>query len=279
MDTLYYNNALADAAKVQVGINNRAFKYGDAVFETIKYAHGQLRFWEDHYFRLMSSMRILRMEIPMDFSPEILEERVQETILANHAEHTAHRVRITVFRAGGGYYTPETNTIDYLIEVERWPHHAYELNTNGLAIDLYKDFYKQKSLLSNLKTANAMLYVLAGIYKSENGFDECILLNDDKHVVEAISSNLFMVKNDVLYTPALNTGCLKGIMRKQIIALAAKLKIAVHEENFSPFELQKADELWLTNALHGIQWVGNYRKKHYGNALAIRFTEALNQSI
>ena len=279
MDTVLFNGGLLDKNRVNFTAHNRAFKYGDGVFETIKYANGKILFWEDHYFRLMSSMRILRMEIPMDFSPETLEERILETISANHAEQDANRIRLTVYRAGAGRYTPETNEIEYLVESEKWPQASYELNESGLSIDLFKDYYKQKGLLSNLKTANSLLYVLAGIFKNENRLDECVLLNDDKHVVEAISSNLFMVKDGVLHTPATDTGCLKGVMRKNIIALARKMKLQVIEDRFSPFELQKADEVWLTNAMTGVQWVGNYRKKIYGNELAVKMIEALNQSV
>lgn len=274
-----YNGEILDPSQVSFPITNRAFRYGDGVFETMKYANGAIHFLEDHYFRLMSTMRILRMDIPMDFSPEYLEEQIKETIEANHTESQANRIRLTVFREGAGKYSPETHAVSFTIETERLPHVDFELNAEGLAVDLYKDFYVQKSMLSNLKTANAQLYVLAGIFRTENGLDECLLVNDDKNVVEAISSNLFMVKGDVVHTPALETGCLKGVMRKNIIQLLKNLKIDIVEDAFSPFELQRADELWLTNAVNGLQWVGHYRKKKYGNELAIKINEALNRYV
>ena len=273
---ILYNGELLAPENVNFSSTNRAFRYGDAVFETMKYANGKVLFLEDHYFRLMSTMRILRMEIPMNFSPEFLEEQINEVIAANHAERQANRVRLTVFRAGAGLYQPETNDIEYLIETSLLPNSEFVLNEKGLNIDLYKDFYVHKSMLSNLKTANAQLYVLASIFKAENNLDECILLNDDKHVVETISSNLFMLIDGVVHTPPLETGCLKGVMRKNIISLLKKMKIEVRETSFSPFELQKAQEVWLTNAISGLQWVGNYRKKQFENTLATEVVAALN---
>ncbi len=272
-----FNGEILDPSQIQFSTSNRAFRYGDGVFETMKYADGKIHFLEDHYFRLMSTMRILRMDIPMDFSPEYLEEQIKETIEANHAENDANRIRLTVFRNGAGLYTPETHAISFLIETEKLPNLDYELNKEGLTVDLFKDFYVQKSILSNLKTANAQLYVLAGIFKKENGLDECLLVNDEKNVVEAISSNLFIVKGEVVHTPALETGCLKGVMRKNIIQILKNLKIEVVEDAFSPFELQRADAVWLTNSILGLQWVGQYRKKVYSNELAVKVSEALNR--
>jgi branched-chain amino acid aminotransferase len=276
---ILHNGEIFHPDHVRFSSSNRAFRYGDAVFETMKWANGKLNFWEDHYFRLMSSMRILRMEIPMDFSPEFLEAQIVETIAANHAERQANRVRLTVYRKGEGYYTPQTSEIGYLIEIEALPNHDFVLNQRGLNIDLYKDFFVQKSMLSNLKTANAMLYTLASIYKKENALDECVLLNDEKNVAEAITSNLFMLKDGVVYTPPTESGCLKGVMRKNIISLLKTMKQTVSEELFSPFELQKADEVWLTNAISGVQWVGNYRKKNYSNGLASQVLAQLNTHI
>ncbi len=272
-----FNGEILDPSQVQFSTSNRAFRYGDGVFETMKYADGKIHFLEDHYFRLMSTMRILRMDIPMDFSPEYLEEQIKETIEANHAENDANRIRLTVFRNGAGLYTPETHAISFLIETEKLPNLDYELNKEGLTVDLFKDFYVQKSMLSNLKTANAQLYVLASIFKKENGLDECLLVNDEKIVVEAISSNLFIVKGEVVHTPALETGCLKGVMRKNVIQILKNLKIEVVEDAFSPFELQRAHEVWLTNSILGLQWVGQYRKKTYSNELAVKVSEALNR--
>lgn len=262
-----------------IGVNNRGLNYGDGIFESIKYANGRLNFWEDHYFRLMASMRIVRMEIPMSFSPDFLEDEISGVLKANNLEDKAARVKLLCIRKQGGLYTPKSNDIDYLITASEWPDATYQLNDEGLEIDLFKDYYKPAGLLSNLKSTSAQLYTVASVFKKENGLDECILINPEKKVVEAISSNLFLVKGNTLITPPLESGCLKGILRKQIIDLAPKLDLNLKEEAFSPFELQKADEVFLTNTIKGLQWVKKYRKKEYGNETAEKLVKRLNGQI
>jgi branched-chain amino acid aminotransferase len=259
-----------------IQLNNRGLNYGDGVFETLKYANGRINFWEDHYFRLMASMRILRMKIPMSFSPEFLEQEIRDTLEANKLQGSSARVKLLVVRKAGGFYTPETNEIDYLISVEPLQSASYELNAEGLEIDLFKDYYKPSGLLSTIKSTSAQFYSIASIFKKENNLDECILINEKKEVVEGISANLFMLKGNTLYTAPLESGPLKGIMRKQIIEEAAKLELEVKEESFSPFDLQKADEIWLCNVVKGLQWVKNYRKKTYANQMAAEMIKKLN---
>lgn len=259
-----------------IQVNNRGLNYGDGIFETIKYSRKRFNFWEDHYFRLMASMRIVRMDIPMSFSPEYLEEQMRLTLNANGLEEATARVKILVVRKAGGLYTPETNEIDFLITVEAFEHDTYTLNPEGLKVDLFKDYYKLSGLLGNLKSTSAMLYGIAGIFAKENGLDDAILLNEKKEVIESISSNLFMLKGNQLFTAPLSSGCLKGVMRKQVIEIAPQMDLEVKEESFSPFALQKADEVWLTNAIHGVKWVGQYRKKVYGNEKAQEMIKKLN---
>lgn len=274
-----FNGELVDLTQVPISIDNRGFKYGDAVFESIKYANGQLNFWEDHYFRLMTGMRIIRMEIPMTFSPEYLEEQMLETIAANHTERNANRIRMTVYRNDGGHYGPSTNDISFLISTEKIPDQAYELNDVGLVLDLYKDNYKPTGLLAGIKSANALLYVMAAVHRQENNFDECLLINASKEVVEAISSNIFLVKGDVVQTPPTSSGCLKGVMRKNMIKILKENNFEVLEESFSPFELQRADEVFLTNAIKGVQWVERYRKKRFQNTTIQKIVALLNEKI
>lgn len=259
-----------------IQVNNRGLNYGDGIFETIKYSLKRVNFWEDHYFRLMASMRIVRMEIPMSFSPEYLEEQIRKTIKANELEESSARIKILVVRKAGGFYTPETNDVDFLITADPWEEDSYVLNEQGLEVDLFKDFYKQSGLLGNLKSSSAQLYTIAGIFARENKLDDALLLNEKKELIETTSSNIFMLKGNELITPPLSSGCLKGIMRKQIIGLAPQLDLEIKEESFSPFALQKADELWLSNSMHGIRWVSQYRKKSFGSQMAAQMQKRLN---
>ncbi|MCR9153927.1 MAG: aminotransferase class IV [Bacteroidetes bacterium] len=261
---------------LSIQVNNRGLNYGDGIFETLKYSRKRFNFWEDHYFRLMASMRIVRMEIPMDFSPEYLEEQMLKALNANQLEEQSARVKILVVRKAGGYYSPKTNEIDFLITVEPLTDASYTLNEQGLEVDLFKDFYKLSGLLGNLKSTSSQLYTIAGVFAQENNLDDVLLLNEKKEVIESTKANIFLVKGDDLITPPLESGCLKGIMRKQIIELAPQLGFTVKEEAFSPFALQKADELWLTNSVQGLQWVGKYRKKTFADQRAQEMVKRLN---
>nr|WP_315187115.1 aminotransferase class IV [uncultured Flavobacterium sp.] len=258
---------------------NRAFLYGDALFETVKIVEGKILFLEEHYFRLMASMRIVRMEIPMNFTMEYLEEQILSVVEANSFSDSA-RARITVYRNDGGYYLPKNNTISFLINTTALENKAYTFNPALYEVDLYKDFYISKQLLSTVKTTNKIINVTASIYADENGLDNCILLNDAKNVVEALQGNIFMLQGNKLITPPVSEGCINGIMRMQIIELAKKIEnITVVQEAISPFDLQKADELFLTNVIKGIQPITKYRKKDFSVVFSTLIFEKLNQHI
>jgi len=259
-----FNGELVFKENTKLTTDNRGFKYGDGIFETIKVVHKKVIFWEDHYFRLMASMRMLRMKIPMEFTLEFLEKEILKTV-AVLEEGASFRVRLNVFRKDGGLYTPKTNTINYLIEASESNYKTKET----YEIDVFKDFYNYSGLLSTIKTNNRMLNTLASIYASENDLDNCILVNERKGVVEVANANIFIVKDNLVKTPALTEGCIKGIVRSKVIDLLTKNKdFTIEETVISPFEIQKADEVFITNAIMGIQAVTKYKKKSFNTDLA-----------
>jgi branched-chain amino acid aminotransferase len=258
---------------------NRAFLYGDAVFETVKIVNSKILFLEDHYFRLMASMRVVRMEIPMNFTMEYFEEQILSLVKSNSLSNSC-RARITVYRNDGGYYLPKTNTVSFLIHAVAIENTTYSFDKKQYEVDLFKDFYVVKQLLSSIKTTNRILNITASIFANENGLDNCLLLNDSKNVVEAIQGNIFMVVGNKLITPPVSEGCLNGVMRKQILELAEKIEnLEVVEQIISPFDLQKADELFITNVIKGIQPISKYRKKEFGVNVAGVLLQKLNDSL
>jgi branched-chain amino acid aminotransferase len=272
-------NGTIVAEEANILTQNRAFLYGDAVFETVKITNGVILFLEDHYFRLMASMRVVRMEIPMNFTMEYFEEQLLLVVKANGFLDSA-RVRITVYRNDGGYYLPTTNEVSYLIHATALQEKEYSAPSKDYEVDLFKDFYITKQLLSSIKTTNRILNITASIFASENNLDNCLLLNDSKNVVEAIQGNIFMVLGNKLITPPVSEGCLNGVMRKQILALAKKTaNLEVVEEVISPFDLQKADELFITNVIKGIQPITKYRKKSFKTEIANQLVQRLNEHI
>ena len=272
-------NGLIVSNDTNILTRNRAFLYGDAVFETVKIMDSKVLFLEDHYFRLMSSMRVIRMEIPMNFTMEYFEKQIL-TLAKSKNMAISSRARITVYRNDGGYYLPQDNTVSFLISVESLDTALYSISQKEYIVDLYTDFYVAKQLLSSIKTTNKIINITASIFANENGLDNCLLLNDSKNVIEALQGNLFMLKGNVLTTPPVSEGCLNGVMRKQILALARKIEnLEVVEEVISPFDLQKADELFITNVIKGIQPITKYRKKEFTTDLASKLVRNLNDTL
>lgn len=269
-------NLIADN-EASISVSNRGYAYGDAVFETLRVVNSKIMFWEDHYFRLMASMRIMRMEIPASFSPEFLEEEIQVLLANNELTDSPARVRFSVYRKQGGYYSPTTNEIGYVIATEALEDPFYLLNEQDYEVELFKDHFVNSGLLSTLKTNNRAINVLGSIYARENDYQNCLLLNEQKSVLEALNGNVFLVKGDQIKTPPLSDGCLKGILRGKLIDIIKKLPdYKLSEESISPFELQKADEMFITNVIVGIQPVTKYRKKEYSNEVSKKLLSRLN---
>lgn len=273
-----YNGTLYNS-DFQLSNANRSFLFGDGIFETMKVVDGKILFIEDHYFRLMASMRIVRMEIPMNFTLEFIESEVLHLVNELSISDSA-RVRFTVFRNDGGLYAPETNSISYTVHANRIVDKMYSIAKLNFEVDLYKDNFISKQLLSTLKTTSKIIHVIASVFAKENDLDSCIMMNDSKNVVEAISGNIFMLIDGTLITPPISEGCLNGIMRKQILELAKFFQeVNFKEAVISPFDLQKADELFITNVISGIQPVSKYRKKDYESKFTNELLEKLNKSI
>jgi len=273
-----YNGEIL-SSDTTLSITNRGFLYGDGVFESLKIVKNKILFFEDHYFRLMASMRIVRMKIPNNFTLEYLEEQVLNLAKANNCENSA-RVRLTVFRNDGGFYLPHTRTISFLIQVSSLNKTQYSFSDAIYEVDLYKDFYITKQLLSTIKTTNKMINITGSIFADENDLQNCLLLNNEKNVVEALNGNLFMLIGNKLITPSIEDGCMNGIMRKQVLQVARNIEdIEVLEQSISPFDLQKAEELFITNVIIGIQPITKYRKKEYKSNLSKTLVEKINELI
>ncbi|MBP8066267.1 MAG: aminotransferase class IV [Flavobacterium sp.] len=273
-----FNGTLVEQTGAELQ-ENRGFLFGDSVFETIKVLDGKVLFLEDHYFRLMASMRIIRMEIPMNFTMEFFESQILNLVKAKAIESAA-RVRFSVFRKSGGFYLPKTNEIEFVVVAESLETAVYSFENQPYEVELFKDFHIAAQLLSTLKNNNRLVQITGSIFAEENGYQNCFLMNDAKNVVEALQGNLFMLSGNTLVTPPLSDGCLNGIMRKQILAITRKMEnLEVIEQSISPFDLQKADELFVTNVIKGVQPITKYRKKEYKTDFASEVVKKLNAQI
>lgn len=271
------NGNVVEDKDATISVFNRGLAYGDSVFETLRVINGKIIFWEDHYFRLMSSMRIMRMEIPANFSPEFLEEEILQLLNSNDLSNSPARVRFTVFRKSGGFYRPNTLDIEYIITSETLNDPFYLLNEDPYEVELFKDHYVTSGLLSTIKSNNRAVNVLGSIFAKENDYQNCLLINEKKQVVEALNGNIFLVNGNIIKTPPLQDGALNGISRKQILSIVKKMMdLEIVETSISPFELQKADELFISNVIVGIQPISKYRKKEYNNVVGKEVLTKLN---
>lgn len=269
------NGKLFEEHEPNLTIHNRGLNYGDALFETLRYTGGKILFWENHYFRLMASMRILRMEIPMNFTMEFLESEILKTI--GHDQNDALRIKLLIWRKEGGKYTPQNRDIDYSISYEKIGDPFYTLNDSPCEVELFKDHFITSGLLSTLKSNNRLINILGGIFAEENGYQNCLLLNENKKVVEALNGNLFLLNGNEVKTPPLSDGCINGVLRKQLIGIIKTLpEYTLDEVSISPFELQKADEILITNVVSGIVPITKYRKKEFSNDFAKMILPKLN---
>jgi len=272
-----FNGTLVNEQSFSLPITNRAFKYGDGVFETIKTIKNKILFAEEHFNRLIKGAKILEISTPKHFNYTYFCEEIIKTVEANKNFPSA-RVRFSLFRKdGNGFYSPQFNDSNFTIETNTLHDQNFTLNNKGFKIEIYDKIPKPINILSNLKTINCLNFVLAGVYKNKIGADECILINDYGNLVESISSNLFIVKENIIYTPSLDEGCIEGIMRDVIIDIALKKKFKVYDCALAPKDLLNADEIFLTNSISGINWVIAYKNKRFFNKISKEFLTELNK--
>lgn len=260
---VYYNGSVIPAAKVPVSFDSRSFRYGDSLFESIRVINTRPMFLQQHLNRLSLSATALKMEPLVALTSDSMEKGIQQVINSNKY-FKGCRIRLTIFRDGGGFYRPESNKANVLIEAFSLEEESWQLNSKGLTIDIYPDYLKSLNPLHCHKSGNSMLYVMASIWATEKKVNDCLILNENNYICEATSSNVFIFKDNNLITPSLSEGCIPGIMREVVIDLALKMGITVFDDTYlSKHELTGADEVFLTNAIKGIQYVVAYKNKRY----------------
>ncbi|HWZ14174.1 MAG TPA: aminotransferase class IV [Mucilaginibacter sp.] len=256
-------------------VTNRAFRYGDGLFESMRMMKGQLKFADMHADRLQRGMRALKIDGYSQMDTWFLKEKAEDLAQRNKAKHG--RLRLTVFRDSEGMYAPTQNKAGWCLEMQPLDEPRYFLNEKGLIMDIFTEIPKPSNYLSNIKTCNSLIYVMAGLYKTQNKLDEVFLLNQNGFLCEANSSNIFILYQNHLYTPALSEGCVEGVMRQVVINLARKNNIPVTEAQINPEILYEADEVFLTNAGRGIQTVMGFGVRRYFNAVSKLLVTELNK--
>jgi branched-chain amino acid aminotransferase len=264
---------LADQAVIKA--SHRGLRFADGFFETIRVYNGKPLFLEHHFSRVLDALKAYHIERDVNFTLQRLEREIDALLQRNQIAEGG-RVRITFSRAGDGFYLPTSNALEYMIEARPLEINRFVLNEEGKVTELYPEMKKDINRLSAFKNIDSNLYVLGSIYAQEHKLHDVLIQNYRGGIIESTTSNLFLVSNGVLYTPGLEDGPIAGIVRMQVINLALEHGIKIYECNINPQNLLAADELFLTNAIHGVQWVGSYRTKRYYNVMGHRITALLN---
>lgn len=274
---LFNDQFFADDAAI-LKATNRAFKFGDGFFESMRMCSGKLQFPELHADRIKATMKVLKMDGYNLLDDYFLKQKTGELARKNKIHNNA-RFRLTIYRQGEGLYAPDTNKVGYLLEVRPLETSGYELNKKGIIVDVYDEITKPINKLSNYKTTNSLPFVMAALYQKQHQLDEVLLLNQNGFLCESTSSNLFVVYQNQIYTPALSEGCVGGVMRNVVMRLAKEHQLSLTEAQINPQILNEAEEVFLTNAIGGVRWVMGYGRKRYFNEVARMFSAWLNQSV
>ena len=275
---IIFNGKILNQQDIQFNTIKRAINFGDGFFETIRIANGDVLFIESHLKRIFKALKILKISNSENFNSEIIKAKIKELLLYNKIDNGG-RVKIYFFRSGLGTYLPVTNEISFIIECFHLENNLYQLNKKGFLVDIFYDYQKQINNLSAFKTSNSLLYVLASIYANDNDLNDTLILNEKKYIIESSNSNIFLFLKDSIITPALNSGCIAGIMREEIIKIINFLDIKIIERDISLEDLMNSKEIFLTNVISGINWVGGYKKTRYYNTLSKKIIKELNNKI
>jgi branched-chain amino acid aminotransferase len=258
-------------------VQNRAFRYGDSLFESMRMMKGEVKFAALHADRLQRGMKALKIDGYSQMDTWFLSEKAGDLSRRNKAKNG--RLRLAVYRDAEGLYTPSQNKMGWYMELQPMDEPRYILNSRGLIMDIFDELKKPMGYLSNIKTGSSLLYVMAGLYKTQHKLDDIFILNHDGFLCEAGSSNVFVWYKNHLYTPALSEGCVEGVMRAVVINLAKSNNIAVTEAQIHPDILYEADEVFITNAAIGIQSVMGFGIRRYFNELSKLLTDELNKLV
>jgi branched-chain amino acid aminotransferase len=274
MKYINYNGNIYHEHEQLMPVTNRGFRYGDSFFETMAMFNRKVPLLDYHWNRLEFTAEVLGMVLPTRFNIETFKEMLLDLAAVNESVQNA-RVRLQLYRKGGGLYLPDDDEAGYTFSIDKLENDRFE-SGNGLVVGMRDDCYKPTGMVSDLKNSNALNYVLSARFAKAEGWDECILLNDADTISEGLYSNVFIVKNDRFVTPHLDSGCVNGVMRTVLISV---LDDMIEERAVTTEDLLNADEILLTNAVRGVQWVKEYKGKTYTNKKAVELTAFLNNSL
>ncbi len=276
-----FNGEITEKNKFSLKLSNRAFRFGDSIFETIKIFNGKIIFLDEHYNRLIETISIVKMNLPEHFTKDFFSSQILNLLKDDKSNYNA-RVRFTVFRKSSSdiYFVDSNNSFDFVIEIAPLNSYLFKSGSTDYSIDIFEDIKKPKGILSQIKSNNVLLHSIAGSMAVEKSLNNIVLVNEDNCITEAVNANIFIVKDEVIITPKLSDGCVAGIMRNTILdILETQTNYRVEQKTIHKGELLICDEVFLTNSIIGIQGVRRYGNREYSNYVSTKLFGLLNNRI
>jgi len=236
-----FNHQVVDSDKISIKHNDRAFQYGDGLFETIMVREGKVQFPKLHFNRLNMGSEVLLLNHSLK-KYALFESEIQN-LLNQNPEVVNGRIRLQVWRKSGGLYTPLNTEAEFLLSIKEWN----VKTSSGENLGVSSSTRLNHTEFSQLKTLNCIPFILASIEAKNSIYDDLILLGENEVIAECCASNIFWVKENQIFTPSLESGCVAGIMRQYCLQVFASNSIESHQV-LSPFdEILKADSVFKTN--------------------------------
>lgn len=245
--------------------------YELSISERLRYTKGKILLWETHYFRIIAALRRHRFIIPMDFTMDHLKNEVDKTVEQNTTLFEDYLLHFKFIKNEKGVF--------FILTADGVPSYT-PLSSDYYALDLYKEDWISNGFFSNLSNTNQTLREIAKTYANENGLEDCVLLNDQKKLVEATSGTLYLIQGNNILTPNLESGCQDFALRAAFNLWLEKGQgeYKLFEQVINPFELQKSEEIIILSIEKGIQNVSHYRKTNYTKEKAgLLFASFVNQ--
>lgn len=258
MALLNYNGVICTDEDVLAGAQNRALRYGEGLIETMLWQQKKVRLFDKHVQRLQQSLQQLRLP---PFSAAQLQQAIHRVILANQ-EPERCMIRAQFFREGN------EDVLQYMVELTPLEPTPAAWPSQGLTIGLSKDITKSADSIAHLKSTSRLSYILAAGEAAEHYWDDILICNHHGRIAESTICNIFVIKDQAIFTPPLSEGCIAGIMRSRLLEEGTIAGMSISEKELDVNDLDTAQEIFLTNAIRGIQPVARYQNKAYDSTLS-----------
>jgi branched-chain amino acid aminotransferase len=276
MTAFILNGKFKDLNSPSIPIDNRAFRYGDGVFETIRFQNKQPILIQNHLQRWFDALSLFGFSVPTHLNAKRIEQEIIQVAQKNKFSNA--RIRLTGFRDSGGLYDAINPNLNYAIEAYPLDPLISQLNSNGLRVCLYKDCIKAADGFSHTKNNNYLPYLLGARHAMQNKCNDALIFNQHQRVCDSTKANLFILNQGEVITPPLSEGCIAGIMRMQLLENLPKLGFNVVEKPITESMLLESNAVFLSNVIQVLRWVAEVDQKSYTMGPMVEIREGLRRT-